>query len=478
MQLHGGRKFRTIIGLNRFNPFLHGRADTGYGRSLMSSDAAGAPRLRRALSLWDLILYGVIVLQPVAPMSAFGALSDRGRGHVVTAILIAMIAMLSTAVSYGRMARIYPSAGSAFTYVAQEIHPSAGYITGWSMVMDYIVNPLICTIWCAGQAHQFAPGLPIWVWKIFFAVVFTLLNLQGIKTSARVNTAMAAAMSGVVVVVFVTAIRYILGHPHSDPGFFSRPFYDPQTFTFGNLFGCTSLAVLTYIGFDAISTLSEEAENPKRNIMLATVGTCLVIGLLSAAEVYVAQLVWPASRPFPDQDTAYVYAAALTWAPLFKIVGLTLLIANFGSGMGAQIGAARLLYGMGRSNALPKSFFGKVDPKHQVPQNNVLFIGAIVLIGSFFLTYGRGIELLNFGALIAFMGVNAAAFMHYFVRGQQKMADFFPPMLGFFICLGLWWSLSVPAKILGSVWMVLGIAFGVWKTRGFREQLSFETPVE
>src|SRR5215471_13226139 len=256
-----------------------------------------ALRLRRTLTLWDLILYGMIVLQPVAPMSAFGALSDRGRGHVVTAVLIAMVAMLATAASYGRMARIYPSAGSAFTYVAQEIHPSAGYITGWSMVMDYIVNPLICTIWC---------------WKIFFAVVFTLLNLQGIKTSARVNAGMAAAMSAVVVVIFVTAIRYILGHPHDDPGFFSKPFYDPETFSWGNLFGCTSLAVLTYIGFDAISTLSEEAENPKRNILLATVGTCLVIGLLSAAEVYVAQLVWPASRPFPDQETAYVYAAALT----------------------------------------------------------------------------------------------------------------------------------------------------------------------
>jgi amino acid transporter len=446
----------------------------------VSTAATGeAPRLRRTLSLWDLILYGVIVLQPVAPMSAFGALSDRGRGHVVTAILIAMVAMLSTAISYGRMARVYPSAGSAFTYVAQEIHPSAGYITGWSMVMDYIVNPLICTIWCAGQAHEFAPGLPVWGWKIFFAVVFTLLNLQGIKTSARVNAGMAAAMSGVVVVVFVTAIRYIFGHAHSDPGFFTRPFYDPQTFTVGGLFGCTSLAVLTYIGFDAISTLSEEAENPKRNIMLATVGTCLVIGLLSAAEVYVAQLVWPASRPFPDQDTAYVYAAALTWAPLFKIVGLTLLIANFGSGLGAQIGAARLLYGMGRSNALPQSFFGKVDPKHHIPRNNVIFIGVIVLTGSFFLTYGRGIELLNFGALIAFMGVNAAAFMRYFVRGpEKKLADFVPPILGFFICLGLWWSLSAPAKILGSVWMALGIAFGVWKTRGFREQLSFEVPAE
>ncbi len=443
------------------------------------SSSNSGPRLRRTLTLGDLILYGVIVLQPVAPMSAFGALSDRGRGHVVTAILIAMIAMLSTAISYGRMARVYPSAGSAFTYVAQEIHPSMGYITGWSMVMDYIVNPLICTVWCAEQANQFAPGIPIGGWKIFFAVVFTLLNLQGIKTSARVNAGMAAAMSAVVIVIFVAAIRYILGHPHSDPGFFTRPFYDPQTFSWGGLFGCTSLAVLTYIGFDAISTLSEEAENPKRNILLATVMTCLVIGILSAAEVYVAQLVWPASRPFPDQDTAYVYAAALTWAPLFKIVGLTLLMANFGSGLGAQIGAARLLYGMGRSNALPKSFFGKVDAKHNIPRNNVIFIGVIVLLGSFRLTYGRGIELLNFGALIAFMGVNAAAFMRYYVRApEKKLSNLLPPILGFFICLGLWWSLSVPAKILGSIWMALGIAFGIWKTRGFREQLSFEVPPE
>jgi putrescine importer len=446
----------------------------------MSSDAtSGVPRLRRTLTLWDLILYGTIVLQPVAPMSAFGALSDRGRGHVVTAILIAMIAMLATAISYGRMARVYPSAGSAFTYVAREIHSSAGYITGWSMVMDYIVNPLICTIWCAGQAHEFAPGIPIWGWKIFFAVIFTVLNLQGIKTSARVNAGLAAAMSAVVVVVFVTATRYILGHPHSEPGFFTRPFYDPQTFTWDGLFGCTSLAVLTYIGFDAISTLSEEAENPKRNILLATVGTCLVIGLLSSAEVYVAQLVWPASRPFPNQDTAYVYAAAMTWAPLFKIVGLTLLIANFGSGMGAQIGAARLLYGMGKSNALPRSFFGALDQKHHIPRNNVLFIGVIVLTGSFFLTYGRGIELLNFGALIAFMGVNAAAFMRYFVHGaEKKLVNFLPPVVGFLICLGLWWSLSVPAKILGSIWMAAGIAFGAWKTRGFREPLSFEVPAE
>ena len=149
-----------------------------------------APRLRRSLTLWDLILYGVIVIQPVAPMSVFGVLSDRGRGHVVTTILIAMVAMLFTAISYGRMARAYPSAGSAFTYVGQEINPALGYVTGWSMVMDYMLNPIICTIWCSQQAHVFAPAVPYWIWAIFFALVFTGLNIQGVKTSARVNSAL------------------------------------------------------------------------------------------------------------------------------------------------------------------------------------------------------------------------------------------------------------------------------------------------
>jgi putrescine importer len=449
----------------------------------VNSEAAvmtgSAPRLRRTLTLWDLILYGVIVIQPVAPMSVFGVLSERGRGHVVTAILIAMVAMLFTGISYGRMARAYPSAGSAFTYVAQEIHPGVGYVTGWSMVMDYMLNPLICTIWCAQQAHDFAPHVPVWGWKIFFAVVFTLLNIRGVKTSARINAGMAIGMGAVIAVIFVAAARYILGHPHYDPAFFTRPFYDPQTFSYGALFGCTSIAVLTYIGFDGISTLSEEAENPRRNILVATVLTCVVIGALSAIEVYVAQLIWPASQHFPDVDTAYVWVAARTWKPLFTVVGLTLLLANFGSGMGAQLGAARLLYGMGRSNALPKSFFGAIDEKHRVPRNNVFFVGGIVLIGAFFLSYGLGAEMLNFGALIAFMGVNAAAFLRYFVRAEEKKVwNFIPPVLGFFICLALWVSLSWPAKIVGGIWMIAGIAFGVWKTRGFRETLSFEAPVE
>ncbi|HLB88426.1 MAG TPA: APC family permease [Terriglobales bacterium] len=453
-----------------------------------SAPASTAPRLRRTLTLWDLILYGVIVIQPVAPMSVFGVLSQRGHGHVVTTILIAMVAMLFTAISYGRMARAYPSAGSAFTYVGQEINPALGYVTGWSMVMDYMLNPMICIIWISQQAHVFAPGVPYGAWAVFFALMFTGLNIQGVKTSARVNAGLAAAMGVVIAIFFVAAARYIFGNAHDGAGFFTRPFYDPQMWNAKAVLGGTSIAVLTYIGFDGISTLSEEAENPRRNILLATVLTCVVIGILSALEVYAAQLVWSASQPYPNVDTAFTFVAGRAWQPLFAVVGFTLVVANFGSGMGAQLGAARLLYGMGRSNALPKSFFGAVDPKRHVPRNNVLFVGALALAGAFLLPavageatgYELGANLLNFGALIAFMGVNAAAFVRYYVRAQEKkLGNLVPPILGFVICFLLWWNLSTKARIFGALWMIVGIAFGAWKTRGFRSGLvDFELPPE
>jgi putrescine importer len=444
-----------------------------------AATSTNAPGLRRVLTLWDLILYGVIVIQPTAPMGVFGVLSDRGHGHVVTTILIAMLAMLLTAVSYGRMARAYPSAGSAFTYVGQELNPALGYVTGWSMAMDYMLNPIICIIWCSKAAMNFAPHVPYAVWAIFFFVLFTGLNLLGVRTSARVNAGLAIGMGVVIAIFFVTAASYIFGHPHNETGFFTRPFYDPQLFNVRAVLGGTSIAVLTYIGFDGISTLSEEVENPRRNILLATVLTCLVIGILSAFEVYAAQLLWPASQPFPDIDTAFVHVAGRAAGPwFFLVMNLTLLVANFGSGMGAQLGAARLLYGMGRSNALPKSFFGAVDPKRRIPRNNVIFVGLVALGGAFLLSYALGAEMLNFGALIAFMGVNLSAVVHYYIRGREKkMTDFLPPALGFLICLLLWVNLSWPAKIAGAIWMAVGIAFGAWKTGGFRRDLiEFEVP--
>jgi amino acid transporter len=439
-----------------------------------------AQTLRRALTLWDLVLYGVIVIQPTAPMPVFGVLSNHSGGHVVTTILLAMVAMLFTAISYGRMARIYPSAGSAFTYVGREINPAAGYITGWSMVMDYMLNPIICIIWISQQAHNFAPEIPYAAWAVFIAALFTCINVLGIRTSARINAGLAAVMGIVIAVFFVMAAHFILGNPHDGLAFFTRPFYDPRTFRAGSVLGGTSIAVLTYIGFDGISTLSEEAENPRRNILIATVLTCVVIGLLSAAEVYAGQLVWPASQPFPDETTAFVYVAGRTWMPLFSIMGATLIVANFGAGMGSQIGAARLLFGMGRSNALPKSFFGAVEPKRKVPRNNVIFVGVIALLGAFVLNYDLGAEMLNFGALIAFMGVNLAAFMRFFVREQARtIGNLVPPLLGLLVCFLLWLNLSRPAQVAGGIWMIIGIAFGAWRTRGFRGTLvDFEIPPE
>src|ERR1019366_2163337 len=439
-------------------------------------------RLRRTLGLWDLILYGVVVIQPTAPMSVFGVLSNRGRGHVVTTILIALIAMLFTAISYGRMARAYPSAGSAFTYVGQEINPALGYITGWSMVMDYMLNPMICVIWISQQANVFVPNVPYWIWAILVTLMFTGLNVLGIRASARINTGLAVGMGIVIVIFFAAAARFIFHGPHAGLAFWTLPFYNPATFNVETVLGGTSIAVLTYIGFDGISTLSEEVENPRRNILLATVLTCVAIGFLSALEVYAAQLV----NPNPDLsteklvDTAFVLVAARAWAPLMGIVGRTPVVANFGSGMGAMLGAARLLFGMGRSNALPKSFFGAVDPVTHIPRNNVLFVAGLTLAGAFLLSYDLGAQMLNFGALIAFMGVNLAAFMRYYVRAEKKtMGNLLPPVLAFLICLLLWLSLSRTAQIAGSIWMLAGIAFGAWRTRGFRAELvNFDIPSE
>jgi putrescine importer len=436
-------------------------------------------RLRRMLSLRDLLIYGMVIVSPMSPMPTFGLLSERGGGHVVSGILLACVAMLFTSISYGRMAQVYPSAGSSFTYVAQELHPSLGYIVGWGILMDYVLTALICVIWCAEQAHDFLPLVPVIAWKALFVASYIGLNMQGIRTSARVNIALAASMGLVVIVFLVAAAHYLLLHPLPAAALYRRPFYDPQTFTFGRLLGCTAIAVMSYLGFDCISTLSEEAKNPRRNIMLATVLTCVMTGVIAGIEVYVAQLIWPASEPFPNVDTAYVWIAGRVWPPLFGLLGFILLVGTLGSGLVAHLGSARLLYAMGRSRALPEAFFGSLDPAHHIPRNNVLAVGVVLLLAMSVLDFGVVAQTVNFGALIAFMGVNAAAFVRFFIRAERRRTiNFLPPVLGFVICLTLWWNISTPATMVGSAWMAVGIGVAVWRTRGFRRPLSLELPAE
>lgn len=460
----------------------------------MSTAATASPRLKRTLGLWHLIIIGLVIIQPTAPMGIYGVISNKAGGHVVTTILIAMVAMLLTAISYGRMARVYPSAGSAYAYVGREIHPALGYVTGWSMVMDYVLNPLICTAICAKLIMNvpYLPPLPFSAWAVLFATLFTLLNLRGVKTSARIDEWLCAAMTVVVVVFLAAVVRYLSNLPAHDARSFLQPFYDKATFSSSGLFAGTSVAVLTYIGFDAVSTLSEEAENPRRDIMLATVLVCLVAGALSAAEVYAAQLVW-GSAPFSSAEVESAFPLVARQAGgvvLFHVINFTLLVANMGSGMGAQLAAGRLLYGMGRGNALPRAFFGAIDPVRRIPRNNIVAVGVFALAGAVLLelfasrlgggAYEIGAQALNFGAFIAFMGVNAAAFARSAAAARDRtVGKLVPPALGCVVCFWIWLNLSRPAQVVGVIWMAAGVAYGAWRTRGFRSGLvNFDIPEE
>jgi amino acid transporter len=416
--------------------------------------------LHRTLTLRDLILFGIICIQPTAPMPMFGVVSQEARGHVVTTVLIAMVAMLLTAVSYGRMARVYPSAGSAYAYISGEFGPTAGFFTGWSVLLDYLLNPLICTIWCSSAAANFVPGIAPAVWKVFFAALFTMLNLRGVEASARTNRALAIFMGGVVAWMLICVVRYLLLQGPHDPSFYTRPFYDPATFQLSRVSTGVSIAALTYIGFDSISTLSEEAINPHRNIMRATVLTCLLTGVLAAVECYAGQLVWPDFRSYPDLDTAYVFVAGRAGGKfLFNLVNGTLLLATIGSGTGTMMGSARLIYGMGSGGALPRAF-AYIAPRSGVPSRNVLLCGAVALVGAWSIDYQLGAEMLNFGAFLAFIGVNASAFRHDYLRNRERrLADALMPLAGAAVCLYIWWSLRWQAKLAGFVWVAAGAAY-------------------
>jgi amino acid transporter len=434
---------------------------------------ASGPGLKRALGLPALLLYGIILIQPTAPMPLYGAAAVAAKGHVVTIVLVGMVAMLFTAVSYGRMANAYPSAGSAYTYVSREIHPATGYLVGWGMIFDYVMNPIICVIWCSEAARNIWP-LSFWVYAVFFTALFTGMNLRGIEASSRTNAIVAAGL-GVVIVLFLGAVvRYLWINPPGGFAGWSRPFYDPQTFSLRTVSGGAALAVLTYIGFDGISTLSEEVHNPRRNILLATVLVCLVTGVLACIQVYAAQLVWPETT-FTKIETAFAEVAGKAgglW--LFHTVNLALLIASIGSGSGAHLGAGRLLYGMGRDNAIPRGFFAAINPRTRIPSNNIILVGALTLAGAFALTYDLGAEMLNFGALIAFMGVNVSSFVRYYLRAERKTFwSFFVPVMGFLICLYLWLSLGATAKTTGLIWLGAGVLYGAWRTSWFRKPLDF-----
>ncbi len=439
-------------------------------------------KLRRVLSLRDLIIYGIILVQPVAALPLFGHANDISKGHAVTTILLAMFAMIFTAISYGRMANKYPLVGSAYSYVGKGINPSLGFITGWCMMMDYMFIPILCVIFSSVTAHHLFPYIPYFVWIFLFSAGFCLLNLRGIQVASRVNLVMMIVMSVVVFYFMSAAIRYILMEYGFSELFSTEPFYNPKTFDFGAVGSATALAALTYIGFDGLTTLSEEVKNPKRNIMIAAVMTCLITGIWSGSQIYLAQIAWPDWSSFAtgvtgnfgksyNLDTAILAVANRVGGSfLDALLSATLLIGSIGSGITGQLGAGRLLYGMGRDGVIPKNFFGHLDKKSAIPKYNVILIGILTFIGALILNYEECARLINFGAFFAFMGVNLACVREFYLKSGKKtyrsfILDLTFPVIGFTVCLIIWLNLPLKTFIIGLGWLVVGGLYLWIKTR-------------
>ncbi len=442
------------------------------------SDSAAPIEFKRVLGLWDLVFYGIVLIQPIAAVGLFGVAQQLSHGHMVTTVLIAMFAMMLTAVSYGRMASVYPSAGSAYTYVSRGLNANLGFLAGWAMVLDYLIVPIVSTIYAALTLTRMVPFVPYAAWVLLLGIFTTGLNLRGIRSTAKWNIILLFAMCAVICAFFVMAIRYLVRGGGAPALFSLEPIYNKSTFHLREVFTATSFAALTYIGFDGVTTLAEEVDNPRRNVLIATVLVCAITGILSSVQIYLAARIWPSYDNFPNVETAFLDVcgrAGGAW--LFQAMAIALLVACVGSVLTGQLGAARILYGMGRDGVLPRRTFGKLNEK-STPAFNILLIGAITACGSLTMNYEHAAEVLNFGAFIAFMGVNAAVMKTFYRHGRERsvLRDLAAPAAGLLFCAAIWWSLPILAKWIGFVWLLLGVVHLAALTHGFREspaQLDF-----
>jgi amino acid transporter len=435
------------------------------------SGSVEVSELKRVLGLWDLVFYGIVLIQPIAAVGLFGVAQQLSRGHMVTTVLIAMFAMMLTAISYGRMASVYPSAGSAYTYVSRGLNEYLGFLAGWSMVLDYLIVPIVSTTYAALTLTRIVPFVPYAAWVLLLAALTTWLNLRGIRSTARSNIILLSTMCVVIGVFFVMAIHYLALHGGRAALFSLTPIYNRSTFHLREVFTATSFAALTYIGFDGVTTLAEEVENPRKNVLVATVLVCAITGIFSALQIYLAARVWPTYNNFPNVETAFLDVCGRAGGPwLFQAMAITLFVACVGSALTGQVGAARLLYGMGRDGVLPRRTFGLLSRGTNIPAFNILLIGAITVCGSLTLSYEHAAEVLNFGAFLAFMGVNAAVVRSFYLHKQNRnlVRDVLAPVAGLLFCAAIWWSLPILAKWIGGAWLLIGIVYLSVLTRGFR----------
>jgi putrescine importer len=440
----------------------------------LSESAIGTTALKRILSRRDLILYGLVILTPTAPYPVYGIVQQTSHGHAALCYLVAMVAMLFTAASYGKMSGVFPSAGSTYTYVQNALNPHVGFLAGWSMILDYFLIPLLSVIYAALTAHRLAPVIPYWVWAVAFTVAITLVNVRGIRVTARAGNVMMFLMTVCAILFVILAARWVFVR-HGLAGLIApEALYNPRTFGLRPLMLGAAIASLSYIGFDAISTLAEDTINPEKDISIATVLVCLIQTVFCVATVYLAALLWPDFHSYPESETVILDIGARAGGPwMMGFITFILLVAGLASALTGQAGASRLLLGMGRDGVISRRIFAHVDPRYSTPSRSVYLMGAVSLVGALLMRFQLAVELLNFGAFVGFILVNLSVIRHFYLRARRRrgmalLTNLVFPLAGAAVCSYVWINLSFKARVAGFVWLALGTIYLAVLTRGFR----------
>lgn len=427
----------------------------------------------RVLTRRDLILYGLVILTPMAPFPVYGIVQQVSGGYAALAYVVAMSAMLFTAASYGRMASAFPQAGSTYTYAQQGLNPWLGFLAGWAMILDYFLIPLESIVYAALTAKRLFATVPYALWVVCFAAAITLINIRGIRVTARASTALMAVMTGCAVLFAGLAVNFIVAH-HGIAGLFNVQAVIPgQNFMWKPLIAGSGIAVLSYIGFDAISTLAEDTIHPSRDIGAATILVCLIQTVFCFVTVYLATLVWPDFHTYPQGETAILdVGQTIGGHAMLATISFVLLVAGLASALTGQAGASRLLFGMGRDGVVSRRVFSHIDTRHATPTRSIYLVGAVSVVGALIVKFQLAVELLNFGAFIGFILVNLSVIGHYFVkererRGVNFVRNLIMPLLGAAVCAYVWSHLTLKAHIVGFIWLGIGAIYMVVLTRGF-----------
>jgi putrescine importer len=438
----------------------------------MSKEQVDQPRLKTALGFWQLLFYGIAFMVPIAPVVIYGVVTQVTGGHMAMAYLLAMIAMLFTAGSYGQMAGEFPEAGSTYSYTRHGLNSHLGMLAGWTILLDYVLMPALSYVVIAIFGSQLLPGVPYWIWVVSSLGAITLVNLLGVRQMAGATVVLLLLQFGVLAYFFIMATLRI--GQGMGQGFTLRPFFS-ENFQLGAVIAGTSIACFSFLGFDAVSTLAEETKRPRTDISRATLAACLSVGFLFVAQAFLAQNAWPNYARFPNLDAAFYFVAEQVGGqPLSIALTLGMIIAALANAMDAQAASARLLFGMGRDGVLPRNIFGVLNIKTQTPVWNLLImaaIGAAVATQ----TIDTIVSLINFGALFGFLMVNLSVIRHHFLtqkkrNGTEVMRYLIAPLIGATICFILWINLPTLSKIAGFSWLGVGILYDGFLTHFFRQE--------